>query len=51
MAASDIFEGKIQPNGLGQHLAPRGEGRRNCFAPREVLLVTFLLSGLGIALL
>lgn len=43
MAASDIFEGKIQPNGLAQHLAPstRGEGRRNCFALHEVLLVTF----------
>lgn len=49
MAASDIFEGKIQPNGLGQYLAlsTRGEGRRNCFAPHEVLLVTFLLNGLS----
>lgn len=53
MAASDIFERKIQPNGLGQHLAPstREEGRRNSFAPHEVLLVTFLLNGLSIALL
>lgn len=41
MSASDFFEGKIQPNGLGQYLAPSTRGRRSCFTPRKEFLVTF----------